>query len=47
VKESELRVALKDQLCAIKVFQLEGKYKLRPIVTFFEEVELLFQAIGL
>jgi hypothetical protein len=45
--ESALRVALKDQSRAIKVCQFEGKYDLRAVVTFFEEVELLFQAIGL
>jgi hypothetical protein len=44
-KESALRIALKDQLRAIKVCQFEGKYDLRAVVTFFEEVELLFQAI--
>jgi hypothetical protein len=46
-KESALRVALEDQLRAIKVCQFEGKYGLRGVVNFFEEVELLFQAIGL
>jgi hypothetical protein len=47
VKESALQVALNDQLRAIKVCQFKGKYDLRAVVTFFEEVELLFQAIGL
>jgi hypothetical protein len=47
VKESALRVTLKDQQRAIKVHRFKGKYDLRAIVTFFEEVELLFQEIGL
>ena len=47
MKETALRIALKDQLRNIKVKPFIGEINLRAVESFFEDVELLFQTIGL
>jgi hypothetical protein len=46
-KGAVFRIALKDQLRNLTVPRFEGNYDLQTVVTFFESVELVFQAIRL